>query len=59
MHPDVRVPAAGKCPHCGMSLVPEGSRLALIRHVLGGASHIAVVAAIMAAIMAAAMMVMR
>lgn len=31
MHRDVGMIAAGSCPHCGMALVPEGTRFALLR----------------------------
>jgi hypothetical protein len=59
MHADVRVPAAGRCPHCGMALVQEGARFALVRHMLGNPLHVAVMVAVMVAIMAGAMMIMR
>jgi hypothetical protein len=56
MHPDVRQPDAGRCPKCGMALVPEGTRFALLRHMLTPV-HLAVMAAVMVAIMAAVMLV--
>ena len=59
MHSDVRLHESGKCPRCGMSLLPEGARFALLRHMLGSPLHMAVMAAVMAALMAAAMMMMR
>lgn len=58
MHRDVRMPAAGTCPHCGMALVAEGTRFALLRHVFGNPLHLAVMVALMVAAMAAAMMIM-
>jgi len=59
MHADVRLPAVGICPHCGMSLVQEGARFAFIRHMLSSPLHIAIMVAVMAAAMAATMMMMR
>jgi hypothetical protein len=59
MHPDVRESIAGKCPKCGMDLVPEGTRFALLRHMVGSPSHLVIMAALMVAAMAAAMMMMR
>jgi Heavy metal binding domain len=59
MHSDVHAAAPGKCPRCGMALVPEGARFALLRHMLGSPLHLAVMLAVMGALMAAAMMMMR
>ena len=59
MHSDVHEAAPGKCPRCGMALVPEGARFALLRHMLGSPLHLVVMLAVMAALMAAAMMIMR
>jgi hypothetical protein len=59
MHRDVRAPGPGKCPHCGMALMPEGTRFALLRHMAGNPLHLAVMLGAMAALMAAAMMMMR
>jgi Heavy metal binding domain len=59
MHPDVRETTAGKCPKCGMDLMPEGTRFALFRHMIGRPSHLVIMAALMVAAMAAAMMMMR
>ena len=59
MHSDVHTAQAGKCPHCGMALVPEQARFKLVRHMLGNPLHIAVMIAVMIAAMAIAMMVMR
>jgi Heavy metal binding domain len=56
MHPDVRETVAGKCPKCGMDLMPEGTRFALLRHMIGRRSHLAIMAALMVAAMAVAMM---
>ena len=59
MHSNVRQHGAGKCPECGMDLLPEGARFALLRHMLGSPLHIAIMAAVMLALMAGAMMLMR
>ena len=56
MHKDVRRPNPGKCPHCGMALVPEGTRFGIIRHMMSSPMHIVVMLGAMAALMAAAMM---
>ena len=59
MHSAVRQTGPGKCPTCGMALVPEGARFALLRHMASNPLHVAGMAAVMVAIMAAAMMLMR
>jgi Heavy metal binding domain len=59
MHPDVRGTKPGKCPKCGMNLVPEGTRFALLQHMVSSPSHLVIMAALMVAAMAAAMMMMR
>jgi Cu+-exporting ATPase len=58
MHPAVREASAGKCPKCGMALLPEGTRFALLRHMLTPL-HLAIMAAVMIAVMVGAMMLMR
>ena len=58
MHSDVRQPDPGKCPKCGMDLVREGTRFALLRHMTGSRSHLIIMLALMAAAMAAAMIMM-
>jgi hypothetical protein len=59
MHSDVRQAFAGNCPKCGMQLVPEGTRFALLRHMASKPLHLAVMVALMLAIMAGAMMLTR
>ena len=59
MHADVRHPGPGKCPHCGMALLPQGTRFAFVRHMLSSPLHIAVMGTAMLALMAAAMMMLR
>jgi hypothetical protein len=59
MHPDVRQPGPGNCPACGMALLPEGTRFALLRHMASNPLHLVVMLAAMAALMAAAMVMMR
>ncbi|MEI7806586.1 MAG: heavy metal-binding domain-containing protein [Hyphomicrobiales bacterium] len=58
MHPKVRQPVPGKCPECGMNLLPENARFGLLRHMFGSPLHLIVMAAVMIALMAAAMMLM-
>ena len=58
MHSDVHGVDGGKCPHCNMELIPEGTRLGFVRHMLGNPLHLIVMAAIMLAVMAAIMMMM-
>jgi Cu+-exporting ATPase len=59
MHSGVREERPGNCPICGMSLVPEGTSFALLRHLLSNRMHLTVMIAVMLALMAAAMMLMR
>ena len=54
-----RQPASGKCPRCGMALLPEGTRFGLVRHVLSSPLHIAVMVALMLALMAGLMLLLR
>ena len=59
MHPAVRQAAPGACPTCGMALLPEGTRFAIVRHMLSSPMHIAIMAVVMVAIMAGLMMMLR
>jgi hypothetical protein len=59
MHPTVRQATPGDCPKCGMTLLPEGTRFAIVRHMLSSPMHIAVMAVVMVAIMAGLMMMLR
>ena len=52
MHSDVRQPNAGKCPKCGMDLLPEGTRFGMLRHMMSSPLPLTVMAALMLAIMA-------
>ena len=45
----------GTCSKCGMALVPEGTRFALLHHVLGNPLHLVIMAVLMVAVMATAM----
>jgi hypothetical protein len=56
MHADVRGAAGGVCPKCGMPLVLQGARFALLRHMTGSPKHLILMALLMLAVMAAAMM---
>jgi hypothetical protein len=55
MHSEIRQSSPGKCPRCGMDLLPEGTRFGLLRHMISNPLHLVV----MAAVMVAAMMLMR
>jgi hypothetical protein len=59
IHPTVRQPTPGDCPKCGMTLLPEGTRFAIVRHMLSSPMHIAIMAVVMVAIMAGVMMMTR
>jgi heavy metal-binding protein len=59
MHADVRLAADGKCPHCGMALIPEGTPFGFLRHMLSNPLHIAFMVGGMLALMAGLMMLMR
>ncbi|MEI9804242.1 MAG: heavy metal-binding domain-containing protein [Pseudolabrys sp.] len=56
MHPDVIKAAPGKCPYCGMALIPEGSRFGIVRHMMSSPLHAGIMIAALLALMAAAMM---
>jgi hypothetical protein len=56
MHSNVRQAGPGKCPRCGMALLPEGARFALLRHMLSNPLHLAVMLLVMLALMAFVMM---
>ena len=59
MHPGVRQARPGQCPTCGMTLLPEGTRFALLHHLMSSKLHLAVMATVMVAAMAAVMMMLR
>ncbi len=52
MHRDVRQGRPGKCPKCGMDLLPEGTRFGMLRHLTKSPLMLVIMAAIMLAIMA-------
>jgi len=52
MHRDVRQPTYGKCSKCGMALLPEGTRFAMLQHMVKNPMMIIAMAAIMIAAMA-------
>ena len=56
MHPEVRQQNSGKCPRCGMDLLPEGTRFAMLRHMVKNPVMVIIMVAVMIAIMAAFMM---
>jgi hypothetical protein len=59
MHPDIRQQSSGKCPKCGMNLLPEGIRFAMLRHMMSNPVHLVVMATVMLVLMAATMMMRR
>ena len=59
MHSDIGQASPGKCPKCGMGLLPAGTRFAMLRHMISNPLHLVVMAAVMLALMAVAMMMMR
>ena len=59
MHAEVRKPGPENCPKCGMTLLPEGTRFALLKHMASRPLHLAIMIVAMAALMGAAMMLMR
>jgi hypothetical protein len=59
MHPGDRQAVAGKCPHCNMDLVLEGTRFGILRHMASSPLHIAVMVAVMLVLMGSAMMLMK
>jgi hypothetical protein len=59
MHGDVRAADPINCPKCGMRLLPDGTRFALVKHMASRPLHLAAMIAVMVALMAGAMMLMR
>jgi len=57
MHPSVRQSSPGKCPKCGMALVPESARFALLRQVTSNPVHLVVIALVMLAVMSVVIMI--
>ena len=56
MHPNVSSSGPGNCPECGMALLAEGTRFALLRHMLTPL-HLSIMAGVMIVIMAVVMMI--
>lgn len=56
MHKDVRQAGPGKCPKCGMALLPEGARFGMVRHMMSNPLPLIVMGAIMVVLIIAAMM---
>ena len=56
MHRDIRQPSAGKCPKCGMVLLPEGTRFGMLRQMVKSPLMVIIMVAVMLAVMAAIMM---
>ena len=58
MHSKVQQHGPGKCPECGMDLLPEGTKFGLLRHMFSSPMHITVMVGIMLAAMVAAMLLL-
>jgi hypothetical protein len=58
MHPKVRERIPGKCPQCGMDLLPEGTKFAMLRHMSQKPLMVVIMVVVMVAIMAAIMMML-
>lgn len=58
MHSKVREAQPGKCPECGMDLVPEGARFGMLQHLASNPLMLIAMAIVMVAIMVAAMKLM-
>ncbi len=59
MHKDVRQAGPGKCPKCGMALLPEGTRFAIVRHILAGPMPIVIITAAIIAVLVLAVLMQR
>lgn len=55
MHGTVRETQPGKCPACGMDLLPEGTRFGLLRHMARSPLMLITMITVMIAIMMIAM----
>ncbi len=52
MHRDVRQGRPGKCPKCGMDLLPEATRFGMLRHMTKNPLMLVLMAVVILAIMA-------
>ena len=59
MHTGLRQSTPGTCLQCGMALVPEGTRFALLHQMLGNPLHLVVMAFAMVVLVTAVMLLMR
>ena len=55
MHKDVRQTGPGKCPTCGMALMPEGTRFAMARHMLSSPMPFVVIGAVIIVVVTVAL----
>jgi hypothetical protein len=55
MHAEVRQDGPGKCPKCGMALLPEGTKFAMLRHMVKSPMMLIIMALVLFALMAWAM----
>ncbi len=56
MHTSVRQQGHGRCPKCGMDLMPEGMRFGLFRHIISSPVHVVLMVAVVIALVAATML---
>ena len=52
MHREVRQQGPGKCPKCGMGLLPEDTRFGMLRHMTKSPLMLVLMAVVMLAILA-------
>lgn len=55
MHPRARQGQPGKCPQCGMDLLPEGTRFGMLRHMVKSPMMLIAMVVVMIGIMMIAM----
>jgi heavy metal-binding protein len=58
MHAGARQFGPGKCPTCGMAMVPEGTRFPFLRHMVSSPRHLMAMLGLMLLMAAVMMMLM-
>jgi hypothetical protein len=59
MHPQIRRTGPARCPKCDMALMPEGTRFALLRHMIASPAHLAAMGVVMASLTVTALLLAR
>lgn len=59
MHPRVQQGKPGRCPECDMPLLPEGTRFALLRHMMASPVHLAIIGVVLTALALTAVLLLR